>query len=394
MRDADLDLPRGRGCLQVPEVEGRRCRPRGIVLVGDGRPEDAVQVRPLVTEGELEEVPAVAGHDPLRGPDEVVQLRDGVGIVVVVDAGEAQEDRERRTELGQQFAPPVAQSLVDRRQQPRPDQGLVERRRLLDRDRRDIDKEGVHDPEGPAGRRLGAPLADPDPVAECSHRRWIEDDLALFGVMLGFRQVVDQRAGQHVDELDVGVPDDEATGGAARDRDLQGELDGRAPGRPDRALALHRGEHRHGGCGRARTVVPIEPARDGVAREVDDITTASVQLLDDGVEDAAQVRRQLLRPALRSELGGQRLRQRREAGDVRKERRADDPIRHVADVGERPPSVAGDVGLRIIASEEGRDLGHGRPIVRGARCGRAWPARPAGQADGVSSGPMTAPLAS
>ena len=57
--------------------------------------------------------------------------------------------------------------------------------------------------------------------------------------MLGLGELVDQAAGEHVDELDVGVADDEAARGADSDGDLHRELDtSRRAGvtdRPDRA---------------------------------------------------------------------------------------------------------------------------------------------------------------
>ena len=58
-----------------------------------GDAEDAVEVGALVAERQLEDVAAVAGHDRLGPPDERVELVDRVGVVVVVDAAEAQEHR-------------------------------------------------------------------------------------------------------------------------------------------------------------------------------------------------------------------------------------------------------------------------------------------------------------
>ena len=60
-------------------------------------------------------------------------------------------------------------------------------------------------------------------------------------------------------------------------------------------------------------VVAVDPAGDRVAGEVDDVAVVGVELVDDGVEDAPDVGRQLLRATLRAELLGQRLGQGREA---------------------------------------------------------------------------------
>ena len=74
--------------------------------------------------------------------------------------------------------------------------------------------------------------------------------------------------------------------------------------RPTRAIASCIAS---AGRGRPGPVVAVEPAGDRVAREVDDVAAAPVELVDDGVEDAAEVGGQLLRAALRAELVGEGL---------------------------------------------------------------------------------------
>ena len=203
-------------------------------------------------------------------------------------------------------------------------------------------------------------------VAERRGRRRVEHDLAALGVMLGLGKVVDERAGEHVDELDLRVADDEATRAADRHRDLQRQVDrgaGRGRDPPDPA---HRLLHRDGGGDGPGPIVAVEPTGDRVAREVDDVSAPPVELLDDGVKDAADVGGELLGAALRAELGGECLGQRREARDVGEERRTGDAVRHRRVGGQGPPAVAGDVRLGVVAT----DLhGHGlhRPIVAGVR---------------------------
>ena len=68
-------------------------------------------------------------------------------------------------------------------------------------------------------------LAESDAVAEGGDRGRVEDDLALLGVVLGLGEVVDEAAGEHVDQLDRGVADDEPAGRPDRDRDLHREPD-------------------------------------------------------------------------------------------------------------------------------------------------------------------------
>ena len=73
---------------------------------------------------------------------------------------------------------------------------------------------------------------------------------------------------------------------------------------------------------RREPIVAVDPAGDRVAREVDDVAAERVELGDDGVEDPAEVRGQLLGAPLGPELGGEGLGQRGEAADVREQRRA------------------------------------------------------------------------
>ena len=65
-------------------------------------------------------------------------------------------------------------------------------------------------------------------------------------------------------------------------------------------------------------------------------------------EDAVEVGRELLGAALRAELVGKRLGQRREPGDVREQRGAAHAIGQRLAGGERPAAVAGDVGLQAV----------------------------------------------
>ena len=91
---------------------------------------------------------------------------------------------------------------------------------------------------------IGPLLAEFDPVAERRDRRGIEHDLALVGVVLGFGQVVDQPPGEHVDELDLRVADDEPASRSRRNGDLQRKADDGTTGRDDLADPAHRVLHR------------------------------------------------------------------------------------------------------------------------------------------------------
>ena len=282
-------------------------------------------------------------------PDEIVELADRVVVVVVVDAAEAHAEGVRRPQLGEKLAAPGAEALEHRGQHPLLDH-FGRKRRVERRHRRVGDRRAQpqHDAVGTA-IRLGDPrLADLDLVAERLQRRAVEHDLALLRVELGGRKVVDELPGQHVDQLDVGVADDEALGRPDRDADLQRESHARSGGGDHLVQFRHRVLHREGAGDGARAVVTVEPAGDGVAAEVDDVPAVAVEFGNEGVEDPVQVRRQHFGAALRSEFVGQCLGQRREAGDVREQRRTVHGMRDRRPRREREPAVAGDVGIGVV----------------------------------------------
>ena len=215
--------------------------------------------------------------------------------------------------------------------------------RLLDRH-----GEAPGDAELPPVVFLDPQLADLDAIAQRLHGRRMQDDLALLRLVLGRRQLVDDAPGEDVDPLHGGIADLEAAGRPDGDGDLDREVDRRACRSNHDPGPLHRRLHRQRAGRRAHAVVAVEPAGDRVAAEVDDVTAEAVELLDEGVKDAVQLGRQLLRAALRSQLLAQRFGQRREARDVGEERRAAHPVRNLDPRGERAPAVAGDVGLGAL----------------------------------------------
>ena len=129
----------------------------------------------------------------------------------------------------------------------------------------------------------------------------------------------------------------------------------RVPRRSDHLVEFrHRTLHGQRAGGRARAVVAVDPAGDRVAAEVDDVAAEAVELGDERVEDAIEVRRQHLGAALRAQLVGQRLGQRREARDVGEQRRAVDGLRYLAARRERAPAVTGNVGVRVVEAGDSR----------------------------------------
>ena len=348
--DADLQVRGGGDLVESSELERGGHGARAVVLVRVRRAEDGVEVGALVADRDLEHVAAVLRADPLRVPDEVVELPDRT-VGVVVDAPELDEHRDRRAQLGEELSPSGAEPLVDGRQDPLADDLL--RQPLLRGDRqlrRRIVQPG-DDADRPSPVGVAPALADLHPVAERGERRLVQHDLSLLRMVLGGGEVVDQAPGEHVDQLDLRVADDEAARVADGDGDLHREADAGRAGRNLLADHLHRLLHRERAGGRARAVVAVEPARDRVAAEVDDVAAEAIELGDDGVKDEVEAGGQLFGAALRPELGGKCLRQRREPGDVGEDRRAVHTVRQLDAGRERPPPVTGDVRLGVVEGE-------------------------------------------
>ena len=307
----------------------------------------------------MEQVAAVRGEDPLRAPDEVVELRDGVVVVVVVDAAEANEDRVRRPQLGQELAAPRAQALVDGRQQPRPCDVLGQRL-LLARARASATA-----PRPAARRRRRSP-----PLSGSTRSSWIStrsprdssadrssrtsplaarcSAVASASISRPARTSISWTSGSPTRNRRA-APVATAAFIASRTREPAGCRDLALPG--------HRLLHREGAGGGARAIVAIDPAGDRVAAEVDDVPAEPLELGNEGVKDPVQMGSKLLRAALRPEFVGQRLGQRREPGDVREKRGA-----------------ANAVGKRLAAaSARRRSPGMPRPLRRGWGSGGALP---------------------
>ena len=97
---------------------------------------------------------------------EVVELGGSVGVVVVIDAAEANEHGVGGTELGQELAPPCHQTLVHGRQDPLSDHCLVQRyRRCHLVDPVDVDQQAGEGPDDTAVLVL-APIADDHSIPE------------------------------------------------------------------------------------------------------------------------------------------------------------------------------------------------------------------------------------
>ena len=92
--EPDLDLPAAVDVSRSRSSSAAAASAGFVVLVGDRRAEDAIEVRALVPEGQLQQVSAypykiAARHEPAR------RACRRLGVVFVVDPGEADEQRDR-----------------------------------------------------------------------------------------------------------------------------------------------------------------------------------------------------------------------------------------------------------------------------------------------------------
>ncbi len=208
-------------------------------------------------------------------------------------------------------------------------------------------------------------------------------------MVLGLRQIVHDAAGEHVDQLDVRITHHEPARTSDGHRDLHREPDLGASGRDDQPRPLDGLLHAH--CRRAGpgAVVTVDPARDRVAGEVDDVAVVGIELADDCVEHPADVGRELLRTTLGPELPGEGLGQGGEATDVGEQPGSRDTVRERAAGVQRPAAVARDVGVRPVAGEVPRHR-FGYP---GQWLGRAHAHIVAVPTDRVTAVPRLAPVA-
>ena len=175
-----------------------------------------------------------------------VELLSRVDVVVEIDPSEPQEDRVRAAELAEELPGTAAQPVVDARQHPAPDDLVGEgwqRRRLgpgttcRARTRRPP-RPCVRSPG--RVRRSATTTSSPRSV----EHRIGDEHLATVGELLGGGEPIDELAGEEIDLLDVGIPDDEAARLTRDDGDLERQVDD-VIADLDPALPSHRALHRH-----------------------------------------------------------------------------------------------------------------------------------------------------
>ena len=85
---------------RLGEVHGRRCRPRGVVLVSGRGAKDGVEEIALVAKGQLDQVALIASQHALHPADVVVEFAPCLIVAVIVDAVEMEHQGHRGPHLG------------------------------------------------------------------------------------------------------------------------------------------------------------------------------------------------------------------------------------------------------------------------------------------------------
>ena len=110
----------------------------------------------------------------------------------------------------------------------------------------------------------------------------------------------------------------------------------------------HRLLHREAAGRRARAIVAVEPARDGVAAEIDDLAPEAAEFLDQGMKHLVQMLRHLFGAAVSAKLGGKGLGQRGEARDIREESRTVNPVGDGLLPHQGSKAITGYVSLKML----------------------------------------------
>ena len=182
-----------------------------------------------------------------------------------------------------------------------------------------------------------------------------DDDLPALRVPLGLGELARDTSRQHVADLPIGIADLKAAGGARGDRHLDPDGDGHPAGRGDVGKLLHRRLNRDGARDRMEPRRVVEPAGDRVAAERNHAAAKAMDLADQRRVHAIHLPRDFLGAPLQPELARERLRQRREAGDVGGQRGPDSGLRQFPALRQRLPAVHRHV-------DRGR-VGDGSPLL-------------------------------
>ena len=193
-----------------------------------------------------------------------------------------------------------------------------------------------------------AVFADDHVVADGVQSRARQHDVALLGQVFGVGQLVDEAAGEHIHQLDRGVPDGEAPRISDGNSHLDGEHDLGAVRCADGTHRRHRALDRQSARGATSAIVAVEPAGDGIPAEVDDLAAIPIDVVDHRMEHAVQMGGQFLGASLRAQLVGEGLGERRESRHVGEQGAAPYTVNQLTTFTERSPAITGQVRVRSV----------------------------------------------
>ncbi len=187
----------------------------------------------------------------------------------------------------------------------------------------------------------------------------IDHDLGRATELFSRARALHRRPGQDIMQLNLGIAHHQAPRITVAEPDLQQHRVIARYGRVERPVLVHRRLHlertRHGGA-----LPPVlEPTRQRVSAKGDDAAVMARDGIDEGVEDAVDVRGELLGSALWAERVLHRLGERGEADDVGEQRRAALAVRKRLAVGHRLAAV----GREISGERPPQIIRDGQPIL-------------------------------
>ena len=134
--------------------------------------------------------------------------------------------------------------------------------------------------------------------------------------------MVERPAGKHINELDVGISDDESANRSRGNGHLDGQCD-RSSGRGQHGRKwLHRALHCHGASHAAMPLIAIQPAGDGISGKTQDASPITVKFRYDRLIHRIDLVEHLFSAPLNALLPGKNGREVRKSGDICKEDRA------------------------------------------------------------------------
>ena len=290
--------------------------------MGHRRAKGGVTIAALIANRQAEQGAAAALDDLLGAAHKSIQFFTRASICIVVNPLEAQEQRRRAAQLGEEGAQPGLLALINGLQQPGPRLKIVCHgwKRLWPRAYR----ERLHHPKPCATLRRRPGCADLHIGFGPVQRGLVSQHLAALGQALALGHARQGSSGQGIEQLDARVADHEAPHCSRGQRNLQLQGRGCAIRQADLGAGLHGSLHIQGrgqaAVGRvfilavcARPLRFAEPAGDRIARKADHAAPVLVHYFQQGIVNDVQIVGQHFHAAARPQALRQNLGQRGEA---------------------------------------------------------------------------------